>query len=325
MRGIRLALTIFLHLVAVATSANAQSYPARAVTIVVPYAAGGGIDLMARMLAQRLTDMLGQPFVVENRLGAGGVIASTFVARAPADGYTLLLASDAQLAIQVPLRKNLPYDPVRDFAPIAIVGSTPFALLVNSSAPANSLGEFIALAKSNPAGLAYGSSGVGGTPHLVMEMFTSMSGTTLRHIPYKGTAQALNDLISGTIPAMFSGLTGVPGLLSAGKVRALGISARSRLKILPSIPTIAEAGVPGFEAMGFVILAAPAGTPRGIIDLLHAELDELDRNPAVQEQYDRIGYLRDQPWSPEEVARFIASQIGVWSEVVGKAGLAHSE
>jgi tripartite-type tricarboxylate transporter receptor subunit TctC len=325
MRRVRLALTFLLHLVAAAASANAQSYPARAVTIVVPYAAGGGIDLIARMLAQRLTDKLGQPFVVENRLGAGGVIATTFVARAPADGYTLLLASDAQLAIQVPLRRSLPYDPVRDFAPIAIAGSTPFALLVNPSVPANSLSKFIALAKSQPGGMAYGSSGVGGTPHLVMEMFTSMSGTTLRHIPYKGTAQALNDLISGTIPVMFSGLTGVPGLLSAGKVRALGISSRSRLKILPSIPTIAEAGVPGFEAMGFVILAAPAGAPRSIVDRLHAELSELDRSPDVQEQYDRIGYVADGSTLPDEVARFIANQIGVWTEIVRKAGLAHSQ
>lgn len=325
MQRICLALAVFLHLVAAGTSANAQSYPARRVTIVVPYAAGGGIDVIARMLAQRLADKLGQPFVVENRLGAGGVIASTFVARAPADGYTLLLASDAQLAIQVPLRSNLPYDPVRDFAPIGIAGSTPFALLVHSSVPANSVSELIALAKGKPGDMAYGSSGVGGTPHLVMEMFTSATGTKLRHIPYKGTAQALNDLISGTIPLMFSGLTGVPGLLSAGKVRALGISSKSRLKSLPSIPTIAEAGVPGFEAIGFVILAAPAGTPKSIVDRLHAELNELNQSPGVQEKYDSIGYLTDRSPPPEEVARFIVRQIGVWTEVVAKAGLTHSE
>lgn len=321
----RLALILLLHVVAAGTSANAQSYPARPVTIVVPYAAGGGIDVIARMLAQRFTEKLGQPFVVENRLGAGGVIASTFVARAPADGYTLLLASDAQLAIQVPLRKNLPYNPARDFAPIGIAGSTPFALLVNSSVPANSLSEFIALAKSKPGDMTYGSSGVGSTPHLVMEMFTSVSGTTLRHIPYKGTAQALNDLIGGTIPAMFSGLTGVSGLLSTGKVRALGISARSRLKILPSIPTIAEAGVPGFEAVGFVILAAPASTSSNIVDRLHAELNDLNQDPGVQEKYDSIGYLTDRSLPPGEVARFIEKQIGVWTEVVARAGLAHSQ
>jgi tripartite-type tricarboxylate transporter receptor subunit TctC len=321
----RLAVILLLHLIAAGTAANAQSYPVRPVTIVVPYAAGGGIDGIARMLAQRLTEKLGQPFVVENRLGAGGVIASTFVVRAPADGYTLLLASDAQFAIQVPLRKNLPYDPVKDFAPIGTVGSTPFALLVNPSLPANSLSEFVALAKSKPGDIVYGSSGVGGTPHLVMEMFTSMSGTTLRHIPYKGTAQALNDLIGGTIPVMFSGLTGVPALLGAGKVRALGISSLTRLKTLPSIPTIAEAGVPGFEAMGFVILAAPARTPGSIVNLLYTELNEFNRDPGVQDTYDRIGYLADRSPSPEHVARFIEKQIGVWTDVVAKAGLTNSQ
>jgi tripartite-type tricarboxylate transporter receptor subunit TctC len=321
----RLAVILLLHLIVAATAANAQSYPVRPVTIVVPYAAGGGIDGIARMLAQRLTEKLGQPFVVENRLGAGGVIASTFVARAPADGYTLLLASDAQFAIQVPLRKNLPYDPVKDFAPIGIVGSTPFALLVNPSLPANSLSEFVALAKSKPGDIAYGSSGVGGSPHLVMEMFTSMSGTTLRHIPYKGTAQALNDLIGGTIPVMFSGLTGVPALLDAGKVRALGISSMSRLKTLPSIPTIAEAGLPGFEAMGFVILAAPARAPGSIVDRLHTELNEFNRDPGIQDTYDRIGYLADRSPPPDDVARFIEKQIGVWTDVVAKAGLTHSQ
>lgn len=314
-----------LHLVASALPAAAQSYPARAVTIVVPYAAGGGIDVIARMLAQWLTDRLGQPFVVENRLGAGGVIATAFVSRAPADGHTLLLAADAQLAIQVPLRKNLPYDPVKDFAPIGIAGSTPFALLVNPAVPANSVREFIALAKSKPGDMTYGSSGIGGTPHLVMEMFTGMSGTVLRHIPYRGTAQALNDLISGTIPVMFSGLTGVPGLLSAGKLRALGISSPSRLKSLPSIPTIAEAGLPGFEAIGFVMLAAPAGTPRSVVDRLHAELDELNQSPAAREKYESIGYLADRSPPPEEVARFIERQIGVWTDVVAKAGLTHSQ
>jgi tripartite-type tricarboxylate transporter receptor subunit TctC len=237
----------------------------------------------------------------------------------------LLLASDAQFAIQVPLRKNLPYDPVKDFAPIGIVGSTPFALLVNPSLPANSLNEFVALAKSKPGDIAYGSSGVGGSPHLVMEMFTSMSGTALRHIPYKGTAQALNDLIGGTIPVMFSGLTGVPALLDAGKVRALGMSSISRLKMLPSIPTIAEAGLPGFEAMGFVILAAPARTPGSIVDRLHTELNEFNRDPGIQDTYDRIGYLADRSPPPDDVARFIEKQIGVWTDVVAKAGLTHSQ
>jgi len=318
-------IVIFIVQIVDCSRASAQSYPTRPVTIVVPYAAGGGIDMIARMLAQHFSEKLGQPFVVENRLGAGGVIASTFVARAAADGYTLLLASDAQFAIQVPLRKNLPYNPVKDFAPIGIAGSTPFALLVNPSVPANSLSEFIALAKNKPGDIAYGSSGVGGTPHLVMEMFTSMSGTTLRHVPYKGTSQALNDLISGTIPVMFSGLTGVPALLSTGKLRALGISSTSRLKIFPSIPTVAESGLPGFEAFGFVLLAAPAGTSNVIVKRLYAELYAFSESPGLQERFDSIGYLAERSPPPEQLAKFIDNQIVLWTDVIGKAGLAHSQ
>jgi tripartite-type tricarboxylate transporter receptor subunit TctC len=158
-----------------------------------------------------------------------------------------------------------------------------------------------------------------------MEMFTSKSGTRLRHVPYKGTAQALNDLIGGTIPVMFSGLTGVPGLLAAGKVRALGISSRSRLKILPNVPTIAEAGLPGFEAMGFVILAAPAGTPSSIVEQLHVELNKLDESPDIHQKYDTIGYVTDRSPPPQDVERFIENQIAVWTEVVAKAGLSHSQ
>jgi tripartite-type tricarboxylate transporter receptor subunit TctC len=328
MYRMRLALIALFQIAVVLLSpavTNAQTYPQRPVTIVVPYAAGGGIDVIARMLAQRLTERLGQPFVVENRLGAGGVIASSFVARAPADGHTLLLASDAQFAIQVPLRKDLPYNPVKDFAPIGITGSTPFALLVNPALPVKSLSEFIALAKSKPGEIPYGSSGVGGTPHLVMEMFTSMSGISLQHIPYKGTAQALNDVMSGTIPVMFSGLTGVPGLLSAGKLRALGVSSTKRLGILPSVPTVAEAGVPGFEAFGFVILAAPAGTPDTIIKRLFAELNDFNGAPGVQDKFDSIGYLADRSPPPEELTGFIEKQITLWTDVVAKAGLMHSQ
>jgi len=321
----RLILVVLLQVFVLNSWVKAWAYPERPVTIVVPYAAGGGIDVIARMMAQRFSEKLGKPFVVENRLGAGGVIASTFVARAPADGHTLLLASDAQFAIQVPLRKNLPYNPTKDFAPIAITGSTPFALVVNPAVPAKSLSEFIALAKSKPDDLTYGSSGVGGTPHLVMEMFKIMSGTKLQHIPYKGTAQALNDIISGTIPVMFAGLTGVPSLLDSGKLRALGVSSTSRLKVLPSIPTIAEAGLPGFEAFGFVILAAPAGTPSSIINRLSSELSDFNNAPGVQERYDRIGYLTERSPPPEELVKFIEKQIVVWTDVVSKAGLLHSQ
>ena len=303
----------------------ADAYPDRPVTIVVPYAAGGGIDVVTRMAAQHLSERLGQSFVVENRLGAGGVIATTYVARAKPDGYTLLMASDAQFAIQVALRKSLAYDPTKDFEPIGMAGSTPFALLVHPSVPAKSVKELVALAKSKPGELTYGSSGVGGTPHLVMEMFTGATGINMRHIPYKGTAQGLNDLIGGRLTTMFSGLTGVSPLLTAGKLRALSVSSRTRLKILPSVPTIAEAGVPGFEAVGFVMLAAPAGTPQGIVDKIAHELNEFVMSPDVEKKYDSIGYLAQRSPSPSELKAFIKQQIGRWGDVVEKAGLTHSQ
>ena len=325
MQRMRLVLVVLAQMIATGTVAVADSYPDRPVTIVVPYGAGGGIDVVTRMVAQRLTDRLGQTFVVENRLGAGGVIASTHVARAPADGYTLLMASDAQFAIQVTLRKSLSYESPKDFAPIAIAGSTPFALLATSTLPVNSVSELIKLAKSKPGELTFASSGVGSTPHLVMELFNALSGTQMRHIPYKGTAQALNDAVAGHISLLFSGLTGVPSLVSSGKLKALGVSSSTRLKLLPSVPTIAESGLPGFDAVGFVMLAAPAHTPDDIVKRINAEVNDFLGAPGVQEKYDSIGYLGKRSPSPEELTKFIKAQIDRWGGVVARAGLTHSQ
>jgi tripartite-type tricarboxylate transporter receptor subunit TctC len=321
----RLGLITLAAIVGCCGGAAGNAYPQRPVTIVVPYAAGGGVDFVTRMLAQRLAERLGQSFLVENRLGAAGVIASTSVARSAGDGYTLLMASDAQLAIQVTLRKSLGYDPTKDFVPIAIAGSTPFALVVNPSLPVASVNDLIALAKKRPGELTYGSSGIGSTPHLVTELFMSMSGTTMRHIPYKGTAQALNDVVGGQVPVIFSGLTGIPSLLAVGKLRALGVASRSRLKILPSVPTVAEAGLPGFEPVGFVMLVAPAGTPKGIITRLYTELNDIIQSPEIQQKYESIGYLAELSPPPEELQRFITLQIDRWGSVVERAGLTHSQ
>lgn len=304
---------------------SAAPYPERTVTIAVPYAAGGGIDVVTRMLAQRLNERLGQPFVVENRLGAGGVIASAYVAKAANDGYTLLMASDAQLAIQVSLRKTLAYDPTADYAPIAIVGSTPFALLVSPSLPVTSVGDLIKLAKAKPSELTYGSSGIGGTPHLVTEMFMSMSNTKMRQIPYKGTAQALSDVVAGRVNVIFSGLTGVVPLLREGKLRALGVSSQSRIGILPNVPTIAEAGIPGFDAVGFVMLVAPAGTSKDITTKLYNELKAVVMAPDIRQKYESIGYVAEQSPPPDELQNFIKRQIERWGDVVERAGLRHSQ
>lgn len=308
-----------------AARAAEDRYPTRPVTVVVPYAAGGGIDGITRMLAQRLGERLGQSFVVENRVGAGGIIASADVARSPSDGYTLLMASDAQLAIQVALRKSLPYAPEKDFAPIAIVGSTPFALLVNPSMPVASVKDLINLARSKPDELTFASSGIGSSPHLVTELFMSLTGTKMRHIPYRGTSEALTDVIGGRVDLIFSGLTGIRSLLDANKLRALGVSARKRLSILPSVPTIAEAGVPDFEATSFVTLVAPMGTPQAILRELDAELNRILATPEIERRYDSVGYLAEPSPSPEELKGFIGMQIARWSGVVARAGLTRSQ
>lgn len=321
----RLILVALLQAMACCSVAAAASYPERAVTIVVPYAAGGGIDTVTRMLAQRLNERLGQPFVVENRLGAGGLMASAAVAKAAPDGHTLLMGSDGQLAIQVSLRKALPYDPAVDYAPIAIVGTTPFALIVNSSLPVKSVSDLIKLAKSKPGEITYGSSGIGGTPHLVTEMFMSMTGTKMRQVPYKGTAQAMTDVVAGHVNMIFAGLTGLTPLLQEGKLRALAVSSHERVGILPDVPTVAEAGVTGFDAVGFVMLVAPAGTPKDVIAKLHDELKTIVKSPDIMKQYERIGYVTVQSPSPEELKGYIKHQIARWSDVVERAGLKHSQ
>jgi tripartite-type tricarboxylate transporter receptor subunit TctC len=256
---------------------------------------------------------------------AGGIIASADVARSPGVGYTLLIASDAQLAIQVALRKSLPYAPEKDFAPVAIVGSTPFALLVNPSMPVASVEDLKKLARSKPGELTFASSGIGSLPHLVTALFMSMTGMKMRHIPYRGTSEALTDVIGGRVDLIFSGLTGIRSLLDAGKLRALGVSSRRRLSILPAIPTIAEAGVPHFEATSFVTVVAPRGTPQSIMIELNTELNRILATSEIQRRYESVGYLAEPSPSPEELKGFIGIQVDRWSRMVARAGLTHSQ
>ena len=213
-----------------AQQAGAQSYPARPVSIAVPYAPGGGVDVVTRLVAQKLTERLGQAFLIDNRTGAGGLLATLHVAKAAPDGHTLLLATDAQLAAQVTLRKSLPYDPTKDFVPVALVGNTPFGLIVNASLPAQSVADLVGLAKQHPGKISYGSSGAGGIPHLLAELFMSMTGTQMTHVPYKGTAEALRDVVAGHVPVTFSGLVPVVGLLKEGKIRVLGVTSTKRVR-----------------------------------------------------------------------------------------------
>jgi len=311
--------------IASAQPAAAQTYPSRPVTIVAPYAAGGGADLIARLMAQKLGERLGQSFVVENRLGAGGVIAASSVAKATPDGYTLLVAASTQLAIQVTLHKQLPYDPATDFMPVALVASVPFVLIVNPSLPVHSVSELIALAKQKPGQLTFGSSGVGGPPHLFTELLKTMTGIEMTHIPYKGTAQAMTDVIAGHVPIIFSDLAPAIPQLKAGKLRALGISSAVRFAGMPEIPPLAETGVPGFDAVSWLALVAPAATPREIVDKLHATVKQIMAEPEVQQRFVDLGNIPLASPPPAELRAYVKSEIVRWGKVVTQAGLAGSE
>jgi tripartite-type tricarboxylate transporter receptor subunit TctC len=322
---VRTFASLALGALALAQPAAAQTYPSRPVTIVAPYAAGGGADLIARLMAQKLGERLSQSFVVENRLGAGGVIAASSVAKATPDGYTLLVAASTQLAIQVTLHKQLPYDPATDFIPVALVASVPFVLIVNPSLPVHSVSELIALAKQKPGQLTFGSSGVGGPPHLFTELLKTMTGIEMTHIPYKGTAQAMTDVIAGHVPIIFSDLAPAIPQLKAGKLRALGISSAVRFAGMPEIPPLAEAGVPGFDAVSWLALVSPAATPREIVDKLHAAIKQIMAEPEVQQRFVDLGNIPLASPPPAELRAYVKSEIVRWGKVVTQAGLAGSE
>jgi tripartite-type tricarboxylate transporter receptor subunit TctC len=316
---------IALAALAFAHCAAAETYPARPVTLVAPYAAGGGADLIARLLAQKLGERLGRSFVVENRLGAGGVIAANSVAKATPDGYTLFMGTSTQLAIQVTLHKSLPYDPATDFVPVALVASVPFVLIVHPSLPVHSVADLIRLAKEKPGQLSFGSSGVGGPPHLFTELFKTMTGIEMTHIPYKGTAQAMTDVLAGHVPLIFSDLAPAIPLLRDGKLRALGISSAARFAGTPDIPPLAESGVPGFDAVAWLALVAPAGTPAEIVDRLHAETKSVMAMPDVQQRFVDLGNIPLVSPPPPELKRYVRSEIVRWGKIVEKAGLTGSE
>jgi tripartite-type tricarboxylate transporter receptor subunit TctC len=311
--------------IALPTAALAEDYPARPVTIVSPYAAGGGADLVARLVGAKLGERLGQSFVVENRLGAGGVIAAASVAKSTPDGYTLFLGTSTQLAIQATLHRKLPYDPAADFVPLALVASAPFVLIVHPSLPVHSLADLIALAKERPGQLSFGSSGVGGPPHLYTELLSTMTGIRMTHIPYKGTAQAIHDLVAGEIPIIFCDLAPAVALIKEGKVRALGISSTTRFPTIPEVPPIAEAGVPGFDAVAWLMLVAPAGTPGAIADKLHAETKAIVAASETQRQLIDLGVIPIASPPRAELARYVRSELVRWGKVVEQAGLAGSQ
>jgi tripartite-type tricarboxylate transporter receptor subunit TctC len=299
--------------------AAADDYPSRPITLVVPYSAGGGNDLMARVAAEHMSKDLGQQIVIENRGGAGGSIATRQVARAAPDGYTLVLGGTGTLAVNPTLYANPGYDPRKDFTPVGMIGTSALVVLVNPSLPAKSIAELVALAKKEPGKLNYASAGAGSGIHLAAALFAHMTGTKLTHIPYKGTGPALNDLIAGHVSIYFSSLPPAIGLITSGKVRALAVTGPTRSSLLPDLPTVAEAGVPGYEAVLHYGIVAPAGTPQPIVEKLNKALRTAVASPEVKS---RLATTGAEPFASTaaEYAADIDREEKKWSEIVKISG-----
>jgi tripartite-type tricarboxylate transporter receptor subunit TctC len=308
-----------IALLAATVPAAAQDYPSRPITLIVPYSAGGGNDLMARSAAEKMSKALGQQIVIENRGGAGGSIATRQVAKAQADGYTLGLGGTGTLAIDPTLYPNVGYDPRKDFAPVGLIATSGLVICVHPSLPARSIPELIALAKREPGKLNYASAGTGSGIHLGTEYFASMAGIKLTHIPYKGSSPALTDLIGGHVAIYFSSLPPAVGLVKEGKVRALAVTSARRSPILPDVPTVAEAALPGYEAVLHYGIVAPAGTPRPIIEKLSAALRAAVISDELRSRLADDG-AEPLPSTPEEYAADIDHEETKWSAIVRTSG-----
>lgn len=319
----RLLLTAGLAVAAMAGTvpAFAQSdYPARPVTIVIPFPPGGSTDLLARKIGEELSRSLGQPFVVENLGGAGGAVGANNVAQSSPDGYRLLMGVTGSNAISAALRSDLPYDPVEDFAPVSIVVSAPLALVVNADSDFNSTQDVIDYATENPELFTYGTPGVGTSMHMTGELFGLETGTQLTHVPYGGSAQALQDLLSGSIDAMFGDILVTQEHVKAGTLRALSVTSAERHFLMPDAPTIAEDGVEGFNAVSWQGLFAPAGTPQDILDTLYEAVVEAIASDDMQAFFEERGFIVDS-MPPAESAAFVAEEVAKWKEVVAEAGV----
>jgi tripartite-type tricarboxylate transporter receptor subunit TctC len=305
--------------------APAQDYPNRQVTFVVPFAPGGVTDLFARLIAQKLEQRFGKPFVVENRPGGGGITAVTAVARAAPDGYTIMMASSTALAINVSVRKNLPYDPTKDLTPIALLARVPFVLVVNPALPVKSVADLVKLAKEQPGKISFGTPGPGTFHHLNAETFKSQFELNLVHVPYKGSAPALNDLVGGHIQMMFCDVPPARALIGAGKIRALGVTTAQRVPAVPDIPPLGEVGIPGYDTASWHTVTTTGGVPKDVVDKLSAAIREVMNDPAVREQLSRDGTLPQISLPPDELKAFVKSEIVRWGKVVERAGIAGSQ
>jgi tripartite-type tricarboxylate transporter receptor subunit TctC len=313
------ALCILICSLGLSCAALAQTFPARPIRLVVGYAPGGPNDILARLLAQKLAERLGQNVIVDNRPGADSIIATEMVARSAPDGHTLLMTTGSH-TMHPSVYNKLPYDIVRDFAPIMIVAATGYIVVVHPSVPVASMKELIALAKAKPGQLTYASAGAGGPNHLGVELFKSMAGIDMVHVPYKGGAPAITDLVGGQVQLMFSAMAPALPQVKAGKLRALAVSSARRSAAVPELPTVAEAALPGFEVTGWYGLMAPAATPRRTVDRLHSELVAILKLPDVAERLLAIG-VEPVGDTPEQMLAYMKTEIAKWSKVTKASGI----
>jgi tripartite-type tricarboxylate transporter receptor subunit TctC len=300
--------------------ALAQDYPSRPVKIVVAYTPGAENDIIARLAAQSLSQQLKQPFVVENRPGASGVIGADFVAKSAPDGYTLLLGNTTLLAILTNLDAKLPYQPQRDFEAVSIIATIPTVLVVNASLPVNSLAELMAYAKAKPGSLNYASPGTGTPMHLIAELFSAQAGVKMAHVPYKGAAPAIADLIAGQVQMMFPNVPSVVQHLKSGKLKALATPNATRLAVLPDVPTLAEAGIRDIEQSSWFAIVAPKGTPKAIVNLLGAEIASAVNKPEMRQKLQDLG-AEPRVSVPDETAAHMAREIAIWGKAVKASGI----
>ena len=304
---------------------SASTYPSRPVTFVVPFAPGGSTGLIARVVGQKLEQRLGKPFIIDHRAGGGGVPAVNAVAHGTPDGYTIMMASSTALAINVNVRKHLPYDPRKDITPIALIARMPFVLVVNPDLPVKSVADLVKLAKDKPGQLSFASVGPGTIHHLDGEMFKSIFGLNIVHVPYKGTAPALQDLAGGHVQFMFAEVPATKALIEGGKVRALGVTTLERVGALPDVPPLAEAGIPNYNIASWHSVSTTAGVPKDIVDKLASEIRAVMSAPEVQKLLIAEGTIPQISPPPEEFKKFVDSEITRWGELVEKAGILHSQ
>jgi tripartite-type tricarboxylate transporter receptor subunit TctC len=317
LRTLKLALA-FAAAAAAALPAAAQDYPSRNVKIIVPFGAGGPADVYARFIGQHLSDAFKRSFVIENRPGAGAVIGTDEAAKSPPDGHTLLMMSNTHTTNET-LLAHKPYQLMRDFVPVAPVNYSDLLLVVHPSVPANTLAEFIAYAKSRPGALNYASSGPGTPYHMAGELFKAMSGTDIVHVPHRGSGEARNSVIGGHVQMMIDAITTMAPNAEAGQVRALAVTGQKRSEVLPNVPTVAEAGVPGYEATIWLGIMAPAGTPKPIVDKLNAEIVKVLQRPEVQQAWTKQGAV-PMVMSPAEFDKYLRDDVEKWAKVVRLSG-----